>query len=497
MKILYLSPEMHPYAKVGGLADVAGSLPAALADRGHEVVVVLPKYGGIDVDEFGIQPTDLSARFHLDGRPAGGRFWKAAPRPNLDVYFLEHHDYYAREGLYGGPGGDYPDNLQRFANWCRAALELARALDWPPDVLHANDWQSAPAVIYLKTLCAADPFFARTKALFTIHNMAYQGYFPKSLLPATGLPWDVFTMDGVEFYGDINLMKGGIMYADWISTVSRTYAREIQTPEFGCGLEGVLEFKKKRLSGILNGVDYSEWNPESDPHIAAQYSARDLAGKARCKAALQEEFDLEARANIPVLGMVARLVEQKGIDLVAAILPDLLSEHRIQLVVLGNGERHYQEILERLAAEYPHALGLRVGFDPPLAHRIEAGADMFLMPSRHEPCGLNQMYSLRYGTPPIVRKTGGLADTIVNYSPRTGKGNGFVFSKPEAAELGKAVRAALKLFAERKAWTAVMKNAMAADFSWDKSAVEYEKLYRQLAPEPAIKKATARKRKRP
>ncbi len=494
MKILYLSPEMNPYAKTGGLADVAGALPAALAERGNHVVAVLPKYGAIDTEKHAITPTDVTVRFDLDGRPAGGRFWKVSPHPNLGVYFLEHHDYYAREGLYGGASGDHPDNLQRFANYCRAALELTRALAWPPDVIHANDWQSALAVIYRKTLYAADPFFAATRTLFTIHNMAYQGYFRKSLLPASGLPWDVFTMDGVEFYDDINLMKGGILYADWINTVSRQYAREIQTPEFGCGLEGVLEYRKKHLSGILNGVDNREWHPETDPHIAAHYSARDLSGKAACKAALQKEFDLEARADVPVLGMVARLVEQKGIDLVEAILPDLLAQHRVQLVVLGTGEPRFQDILVRLEEEYPHALGLRLGYDNPLAHRIEAGADLYLMPSRHEPCGLNQMYSLRYGTVPVVRKTGGLADTIVNYAPRTGKGTGFVFIRPEPAELLKALRAALNLYGERKAWKALMQAGMAEDFSWSKAAMEYEKLYEKLIPKaapgkPAVKKA--------
>ena len=478
MKILYLAPEMTPYIKTGGLADVAGALPAALRERGQDVVCVLPKYADIDVTN--LSPTELSVGFDLGGRAGGGRFWKADGPDGVAVYFLEHHDFYDRPGVYGQDGRDFHDNLPRFANWCRAALELCRELDWVPDVVHANDWQSALGVIYLKTVYRDDPFFAKTRGLYTIHNMAYQGYFSKEQLPSAGLAWDVFTMDGVEFYDDINLMKGGIMYADWISTVSRTYAREIQTPEFGCGLESVLEFQQRRLSGIVNAVDTREWNPATDPLIAVRYSANELAGKPVCKAVLQEEFGLQKLERTPLLGVVARLVEQKGVDLLADVLPQLLENDRVQLVVLGTGDAAYHTLLQRVAAEHPRHVGVRLGFDGPLAHRIEAGADMFVMPSRHEPCGLNQMYSMLYGTLPVVRKTGGLADTVQNTTGK-GKGTGFVFTKPEPAELLKTLEKALTTYADREAWTALMKNAMAQDFSWGRAAEEYEALYRKVS----------------
>jgi starch synthase len=480
MRILYLASEMAPFVKTGGLADVSGAFPHVMAKRGHHVVVVLPLYRSVESQKHRIEPTGLCANFVIDGRNAGGRFWKLSPTQGLDIYFLEHHDYYNREGIYTELGQDYTDNLLRFANSSRAALELARQLDFCPDIIHANDWQTAPAIVYLEAIYKNDPVFANARTLFTIHNLAYQGYFDRRLLSAIGLGSEVFHMDGMEFYGDINLMKGGIIYADKINTVSKQYAKEIQTPEFGCGLEGVLDFRKKDISGILNGVDYSEWNPENSNFIEANYSARSLTGKIACKEALQREFGLRTDPDVPLLGMVSRLCDQKGIDLVAEMLPRLLEKSEAQLVLLGSGDTHYQNLLTKLHGQHQDAFALRLGYSNELAHRIEAGADIFLMPSRHEPCGLNQMYSLRYGTIPVVRKTGGLADTIQNYSPSKKTGNGFTFTKPSATELLKAVHRALKVFADKKAWKELMIAAMKEDFSWEHAVEEYENLYQRM-----------------
>jgi len=479
MKILFAASEAAPFARTGGLGDVAGALPQALGRLGHDVRLVMPLYRAVDAKRHrlgevarglevpaavGLQKVDV-----LEGRLSSG-----AP-----VYFVRHDPSFDRDGLYQAPSGDdYPDNAERYALFCRAALETCRTLSFRPEVLHAHDWQTALLPVYLKTVLRGDPLFQRTATVFTIHNLGYQGLFPPDTLPRLGLPLTLFTPGGVEFYGKVNLLKGGVLFADLLTTVSRRYSQEIQISEHGFGLDGVLGERRGDLFGILNGIDPAEWNPAIDPHIAAHYTAADLSGKARCKQDLQQRLRLPVRADVPLLGVISRLAEQKGLDLLRDILETLMALD-LQLVLLGSGEKGLEAAFLEAAAEHPSKLGVRIGFDTPLSHQIEAGADLFLMPSRYEPCGLNQMYSLAYGTIPVVRATGGLDDTIVQFDLQTGQGNGFRFEEASAAAFLQAIRQALALFSEKAQWGRLIRNAMAADFTWDRSAREYEQVYRR------------------
>jgi len=391
---------------------------------------------------------------------------------------VRHDPAFARAGLYQAPtGDDYPDNAERFALFCRAVVESCRALPFRPDVLHAHDWQTALLPVYLKTTLRDDPVLQETASVFTIHNLGYQGLFDPEILPRLGLPWELFTPAGLEFYGKVNLLKGGLIYADLLTTVSRRYSQEIQEPEHGFGLDGVLRARRDDLYGILNGIDPEEWNPETDAFIAARYSAADPSGKARCKQDLQERFALPVRPEVPLLGVISRLAPQKGLDLLRDILDELMRLD-LQLVLLGSGEKALEAAFREAAAQHPSRLGVKIGFDIPLSHQIEAGADLFLMPSRYEPCGLNQMYSLAYGTIPVVRATGGLDDTIVQFDPETGEGNGFKFADPTPAAFLQAIRSALALFQQKPHWARLVGNAMSADFTWDRSAREYVRVYR-------------------
>jgi starch synthase len=389
--------------------------------------------------------------------------------------------YFDREALYGDARGDYPDNAERFVFFCRAALEWLRAESPPPDVLHVHEWQSALAPAFLRGNADVYPELAGTRSVLTVHNLAYQGRFPAFDWHLLNLDPRYFVPDFVEFYGQINYLKAGLVFADAITTVSPRYAAEIGTPEFGEGLDGVLRVRRDRLRGILNGIDREAWNPATDPHLPARYDASDLRGKARCKAELQAEIGLAVLPDVPLLGMVSRLAEQKGLDLLAAALPDALATSDAQLVVLGSGDEHYERLLAALAADFPARVGLRVGFDEALAHRIEAGADMFLMPSRFEPCGLNQLYSLRYGTVPIVHATGGLDDTVVEFDPATGTGTGFKFTPYAPDAFLAALRRAFVTRRDRDRWARLVANGMAQDFSWDRAALEYRRLYETLA----------------
>jgi len=479
MKILFAASEAAPFARTGGLGDVAGALPQALSRLGHDVRLIMPLYRAVDVKRHrlgevarglevpaavGPQKVDV-----LEGRLSSG-----AP-----VYFVRHELSFDRDGLYQAPSGDdYPDNAERYALFCRAALEACRALSFRPEVLHAHDWQTALLPVCLKTVLRSDPFFQGTATVFTIHNLGYQGLFPPDTLPRLGLPLTLFTPVGVEFYGKVNLLKGGLLFADLLTTVSRRYSQEIQTPEHGFGLDGVLGERRGDLFGILNGIDPDEWNPAIDPHIAAHFTAADLAGKARCKQDLQQRLRLPVRADVPLLGVISRLAEQKGLDLLRDILDPLMALD-LQLVLLGSGEKALEAAFLEAAAKHPSKLGVRIGFDTPLSHQIEAGADLFLMPSRYEPCGLNQMYSLAYGTIAVVRATGGLDDTIVQFDPETGQGNGFRFEEASAAAFLQAIRQALELFPDKAQWGRLIGNAMAADFTWQRSAREYEQVYRR------------------
>jgi starch synthase len=480
MKILMLASEAVPLAKTGGLADVVSALSGELARLGHEVRLIVPRYAGTGVPAADMRETrtiPVPAR----GEPIeAGIETGTLGGGSVPLIGIRYDPFFARPGLYGEEGRDYPDNLNRFAFFCRAAMESCTQPAWKPDVLHAHDWQTALAVAYLKTLYRDDPAWVTTRALFTIHNMGYQGLFPVGDYPMTGLPWSEYTPERLEYYGQVNLLKGGLVYADLINTVSPTYAREIQTGEFGYGLEGVLQVRKDRLFGVANGIDYDVWNPATDPRLPAHYSAEDLSGKRTCKRALQAEMKLPVR-EVPVMGLVSRLVPQKGIDLIVDILPKLL-ELDVQVVALGSGQPAYHLRLTELSQRCPDKLAVRLGFDEGLAHRIEAGADLFLMPSRYEPCGLNQQYSLRYGTVPIVRKTGGLADTVVPYLPIAHAGTtatGFAFEAPEPEVLLSTILLALRVYRDKEEWHALMRNGMRQDFSWQHSARQYVELYQR------------------
>jgi starch synthase len=469
-RVLMVASECTPFAKSGGLGDVLGALPPALAALGWEPAVVIPRYAGIGLDatppvyenlSFGLGPhavsCDIFEKFHRGVR----------------IYFVDCPWLFDRPGLYGGYDGSYWDNHLRFAALCKAALGIARHLFRTP-LFHIHDWQAALVAPYLKTQLYGDPLFQSAKVVFTIHNMEHQGRFGPFTYRDMGLDAGLFHPGAIEYYGDVNLIKGAIVFSDAITTVSPRYALEIQTPEFGFGLDGLLRHHSAKLRGILNGADYSEWSPESDPHIAAPYSVKDLSGKRACKLDLLRVCGLgEDRVDKPLLGIVSRFAHQKGLEMVRAIAPELLKDG-VTLVVLGNGDPELETFFSELCAALPDRVHARIGFHNELAHKIEAGADIFLMPSRFEPCGLNQIYSLRYGTIPVVRKTGGLDDTVDETT-------GFKFEGFDPWSLFDATRLAIAEFHQPALWQARMRRAMALNFSWDRSAAAYAELYRGLA----------------
>ena len=448
-----VASEAAPFAKTGGLADVVGALPVALERLGHEVCLILPKYKGI-----------------RERRGALGR--------QIPVYFVEHDGHFGREHLYGGPDGDYPDNLERFSFFAWHALEQLKEVAFRPDVIHVHDWQAALVPVYLACVYRQDPLLNQATTILTIHNLAYQGVFPKSEFPKLGLPWELFHMEGLEYYDHINVLKGGLVFAKRLNTVSPTYAREIQTPEYGYGLDGVLRKRSRDLVGILNGIDTAAWDPATDPALAEPVTPGTWQRRVANKQALQAALALPVDPGVPVIGMVTRLAAQKGLDLVAPIVGDLVAMGA-QLVLLGTGDRPLHEQFEALARRYPRAVGLRLTFDDRLARQIYGGSDLFLMPSRFEPCGLGQMIAMRYGAIPVVRKTGGLADTVIDTPGDGARGNGFVFETADAGDLLAAVRRAMTFFKDRTAWAALVKRAMEADWSWERAAREYVELYTQ------------------
>jgi starch synthase len=490
LNILLVASEAVPFAKTGGLADVAGALPRELARLGHHVSLVMPGYSIIDATQHGLAPWG-----QLTVPTASGPRQATVERGVLSdatvpagrqaqIFAVRHDPYFGRKGLYQESGSDYADNLERFAFFCRAVMQLLLQFQdkakWMPDMIHAHDWQTALCLAYLKILYLDYIQRHSIGTLFTIHNLGYQGLFPASEYPTTGLPPSLFIPSGLEFYGSCNVLKSGLVYADLLSTVSHTYSREIQTPEFGFGLDGVIRERQDRLVGVVNGIDTDIWNPITDAHLPVRYSATDLSGKWECKRALQREMTLPVK-EVPILAVVSRLSAQKGLDLVAEIVPDLMALD-VHLVLLGTGDTSAEAQWRSLQARYPDQLGLRIGFDEGLAHRIEAGADMFLMPSRYEPCGLNQLYSLRYGTVPIVRRTGGLADTVIPYTPITVKqrrATGFMFGEASAQALLNTVLLALWVYKDRTEWRGLMQAGMQTDVSWAGSAQAYEGVYRQ------------------
>ncbi len=465
MRILMAASEGVPYSKTGGLADVLGGLPRALAAMGHEVAVILPRWGVTRLEKSEVPIPSLSVPMG-----AGTRFASIIESPVRDGvrhFFVEYPQFFDRDHLYGDG-----DDAERFCFFSRAVLETAKHV-FLPDILHCHDWQTALVPVLKKTAYSFDWAFGRIPVVLTIHNLGYQGNFPKEIMPYLGLGWDLFTMHRLEFYDRVNFLKGGIVYADRVTTVSPKYAQEIQTGDFGFGLDAVIRSRGSAVSGILNGVDYAAWNPETDRFVAAHYSAADLAGKRACKQALLEAFPhMTQDLDRPLIGIVSRFTYQKGFDLLAHVASELAREH-LGLVVLGSGDQHDIDLFDWLTRTIPEKFGVYVGYDNELAHKIEAGADMFLMPSRYEPCGLNQIYSLKYGTVPVVRATGGLDDTIDAET-------GFKFANFDGTGLMWAVREALAAYANRERWEAMMRAGMSRDFSWDASAGEYNRLYNEL-----------------
>jgi starch synthase len=473
MKILFVAPEGLPFSKTGGLADVIEALPRALAARGHDVGVLLPRYRNTRAVAIAVPSLTIpmGGGLRFPAIADGGRVHGVA------YYFVQDSEYFGRDQMYGISGSDYADNAERFGEFSRAAIEFCKHV-WMPDLIHCHDWQAGLVPVLLRTEYAKDPAVQSLPVVFTIHNMGYQGTFPRDALGKIGLPDSLFAIDGLEFFGRVNLLKGALIYSDYLSTVSPKYAEEIQTPEFGHGLDGVVRNRADCLTGILNGADYSAWSPEKDKVIASRYSSKDLTGKLACKKNLIDVFGLPAETmDKPLLGIVSRFAAQKGFDLIEKVAPNLLADN-LALVILGAGDAKYEKIVRDLHIAYPRKLGVKITYDNILAHKIEAGADIFLMPSYYEPCGLNQIYSLKYGTVPVVRATGGLDDSIEAFDPATGSGTGFKFQAYDGKAFLDTIQQALAVYRnEPAAWRRIQTNGMSKDFSWQASALDYARLY--------------------
>ncbi|MCK4532481.1 glycogen synthase GlgA [bacterium] len=485
MNILIAASECVPFAKTGGLADVTGALPKALKELKHDVRVIMPRYKKIDAKKFNLKviarniPVSFGNKVELATVMEG----KINSKSSIPVYFVDNEKYYNRDELYRTSLGDYSDNGERFIFFSRAVLEVAKAINFKPDVIHCNDWQTGLIPAYLKTLYKLDPFFLRTAVLYTIHNIAYQGVFPRDIFYLAGFDWEDFIPQRLEYYGQINFMKAGLVYAEGLNTVSKTYSRQIQTSEeFGRGMEGVLVQRKKDLYGIINGLDYSIWNPKQDQNIIVQYSLDDLEGKTTCKKDLQKISGLPIAPDIPLIGLVARLDAQKGLDILHEAIGRMM-RMKLQLIILGTGDPVYMELFERIGKKYPRQISVNLKFDNALAHKIYAGSDMFLIPSHFEPCGLGQLISFVYGTIPVVHKTGGLSDTVDSFNVRTGKGRGFLFNEYNAKSLFESIKKAVKIYKIKKKWNRLIKNGMESDFSWEKAAKSYVRLYKKAQQE--------------
>jgi starch synthase len=486
LNILYVSSEVEPFAKTGGLADVSSALPKAIKDIGHEIRIMMPRYRFIVERRFHLHdiirlrdiPIPVGSSTELGNVKSS---FISNLKEKVQVYFLDNSNYFGRDGIYQSPTTkkDYKDNDDRFIFFCRGVLETLKRLGWQPDILHCNDWQTGLIPAYLKTMYMHDPFLKTIKTVFTIHNMAYQGSFPLESFTKSNLPKELFNHNGVEAYGNFNFLKTGLFFSDAITTVSEKYAEEIcNSTEVGAGLNGLLLSRRKDLHGILNGIDYQIWNPATDEFIFRKYDVHSIDAKIDNKRALLTKFDLEFSENRPVIGIISRLADQKGFDLIFDIIEDVIRLD-VQFVMLVSGEKEYEKKVEVLQKKQPKRVALFIGYDTELAHMIEAGTDLFLMPSKYEPCGLNQMYSMRYGTIPIVRATGGLDDTVEDYTGN-GKGTGFKFEKYESKELMKTIQRALKVFQQPEEWKKLMRNGMLCDFSWENSARKYINLYKEL-----------------
>lgn len=462
LNIVFCAAEVVPFAKTGGMADVCGALPLALEDLGATVTIFMPRYKNISKEKY-----DLTK---LNNVVSATQIGKA-----IQVYFIENEKFYHRDGIYGDSSGDYADNLKRFQFYCFKTLEALKQLNIPTDIIHCHDWHAALIPVYLKHLFSDDPFFKDVKTVFSIHNLAYQGLFPKDEFLSIGLDKKLYNRAGFEYYDQINLLKAGILNSDIVSTVSPTYADEIKTPEFGCGLDGVLNSRKGNVQGILNGIDYSIWNPEKDTLIACKYSSEQADKKEKNKKQLQKDVGLPEKEDIPVFGMVGRLSHQKGLDLIIESI-DAIADIDMQMVILGLGEKKYLHSLKKIAKRYPERIAVHFTFNEKLAHQIYAGSDAFLMPSVHEPCGLSQMISLKYGTIPLVFKTGGLSDTIQSFEEG---GNGFVFSKYTKEFFVETIKKAIETYNADGKFSALIQKAFKCNFSWKKSARRYVDLYNE------------------
>ncbi|HUK99448.1 MAG TPA: glycogen synthase GlgA [Nitrospirota bacterium] len=476
MKILFAASEAAPFAKTGGLADVAGSLPAALASLGHDVRVVIPRYRKVDSTIFSLKPI---ATFSV---PLGDwqercDVFQTTKTKNVTNYFIGKDIFFDRPELYGTAKADYPDNAERFIFFSRAVLELCDNLNFEPDIVHCNDWQTGLIPIYLKQFYRKSDVLNHAKIVFTVHNLGYQGLFPREDMRLTGLGWDVFTPSGIEYWGKINFLKAGLVYSDIITTVSRTYSQEIQTPEYGYGLEGVLAKRKNELHGIVNGIDYLEFDPRYDHEIAKTYSASTLTGKYTCKMALQNMVGLPLSDNL-LAGMVTRLAEQKGLDIVLDALSQITALD-VHVIILGTGDEAYHKLLAKAENDYKNKMRVLLQYNDKIAKSIYAGCDLYLMPSLYEPCGLGQMIALRYGTVPLVRRTGGLVDTVSEYNPKTKIGTGFLFEEYAAPALVSCLQRAVDIYKDRQIWKHLVRNGMKQDFSWARSAQEYVHLYQR------------------
>jgi len=480
MRILLASSEVHPYSKTGGLADMVGALGKALAQAGHQVGIVTPLYMGIRERYPALKSTDIHLEFPLGLTRVRGDVWSLEPKPGLTLYFVDQPEFYQRSTLYSKYGVDYADNAERFMFFSKAISHLALHLPWKPQLVHLNDWQTGFAALFLhhqrKSPGGEE---GAPRICMTVHNMAYQGLFPVEQYTIANLPWDYFIPNGVEFYGKMSCLKTGIAFADVVTTVSPRYAREITTEEFGCGLDSLLRYRQNSVTGILNGVDYEEWNTINNAYITKPYSSETLEEKSANKIALQKEFGLPEEPNVPLFGSIGRLVDQKGVDIMLTALEEML-ETGLQFVMLGTGLPVFERAYQDLAVQFPRQVSVRIGFDQGLSHRIEAGCDFFLMPSRFEPCGLNQMYSLRYATLPIVRATGGLDDTVTDPREDPAKANGIKFNEYSVQALSKGIRKALALYREPELFRAFRTNAVAADFSWTRTAEDYERAYQKV-----------------
>lgn len=475
LKILLLSAEVVPFAKTGGLADVAAALPKALKELGHDVRIIMPHYGFIDRQKFNLHEILSGVEVPMDGHQENATILEGVIGRDVPVYMVDNGKYFDREGIYM-----YQDDADRFIFFCRAAMETAKILNWRPDVLHCNDWHTAIVPNWMHTIYRDDPFYANTVTVYTIHNLAYQGIFGKRILDIAGIAkYQYLVPPGVSPENQINMMGRGIFFSDTINTVSETYAQEILTPEYGEGFDWLLKDRRDHLYGIVNGVDYEIENPATDPLIYKNYDVHNPEPKKENKTALQQDVGLAPEPDIPLIGVISRLSDQKGFDLIGQIMEAMIENLDFQLILLGTGMEHYHHLFNEIKQKYPSQVSIHLTFNNELAHRIYAGSDMFLMPSRFEPCGLGQLLAMRYGSVPVVRETGGLKDTVDNFNPRTGHGNGFTFKNYNALAMYTAIARAIETYHYKEQWSQLVKRGMSADFSWKNSAMRYVELYRK------------------